>query len=258
MTIESKVFAKLNLSLAVTGRRDGLHTLDMIVYPYEKYEDRAVFSPVEGQVGFDVAISGGFDGLDKGRFLSFAQEKFDAVAREFGVGGKLEIHKGIPLGAGMGGSSATIACVMKSAAEYLHRKGQNTRLDTRFLLSLGSDVPYMIHGGVCRVSGVGEVIEELPCEGRIDVEEIIAAGGSDSGKCYAAYDALHGDDYDLRNIPTSVSDAIRLLRNDLFESACMLNPQIKTAYDELKRRGFDKVLMSGSGSTVFAIKGFVK
>ena len=258
MRFDAKTFAKLNLSLAVTGKRDNLHTLDMIMYPYEKYADRVSFYPVDGVDGFEINIVGGFDGLDEKRFLNFAKDKLNAVAQEFSVGGKLEIFKGIPLGAGLGGSSATVACTVNAVKEYLLSKGQNTQLDTRFLLSLGSDVPYMIQGGACRVSDVGEILEPLSYEGRIDVEEIIAQGGSDSGKCYKTYDEIHEGDYDLQNVPASVNEALEVLRNDLFEPACALNPKIKSAYDELKSRGFDKVIMSGSGSTVFAIKGFVK
>ncbi len=131
-------------------------------------------------------------------------------------------------------------------------------LDVEFLLSLGSDVPYMVHGGVCRVSGVGEVIEELESEGRIEVCEIIAKGGSDSGKCYKLLDELRGEKFDGANLPSTVAEAIDAARNDLFEPACILNPQIKAAVDDLKERGFDKIFMSGSGSAVFAISGFVK
>lgn len=67
--------AKLNLSLAITGKKDGLHTLDMIVYPFEKYADKVEFCPDEDKVGFDIKIAGGFDGLDETRFLRFANDK---------------------------------------------------------------------------------------------------------------------------------------------------------------------------------------
>ncbi len=256
--ITATVPAKLNLSLAVTGKRGGMHTLDMIVYPYEKYADVVEFFPVDGKVGFDVFVKGGFDGLDKERFSAFVCDKFEAIAKRLQVGGKIEIFKGVPLGAGLGGSSASIACVYKAAIEYLREKGRNMPLDVEFLLSLGSDVPYMVHGGVCRVSGVGEVIEELESEGKIEVCEIIAEGGSDSGKCYKLLDELCGEKFDGANISTTIAEAIEVARNDLFEPACILNPQIKTACEELKECGFDKIFMSGSGSAVFAISGFVK
>lgn len=256
MKFVSSTPAKLNLSLAVTGKKDGLHRLDMIMYPYEKYEDRVEFYPVEGEVGFDVSIADGFDGLDKDRFLAVENPKLQNIAKHFDVGGTLVICKGVPLGAGLGGSSATIACTVKAVAQYIESKEGNSRLDVDFLLSLGSDVPYMVKGGVCRVSGVGEVVERLSDKGKIDVCEIIADGGSDSGACYKLFDQIHGENFNLQNIPTSVDEALCALRNDLFEPACILNPRIKKAYDALKKQGFDKVLMSGSGSTVFAIKGF--
>lgn len=104
----------------------------MIMYPYEKYEDRVEFYPVEGKVGFDVSIADGFDGLDKDRFLAIENPKLQNIAKHFDVGGTLVIFKGVPLGAGLGGSSATIACTVKAVAQYLESKAGNTRLDVDF------------------------------------------------------------------------------------------------------------------------------
>ena len=146
----------------------------------------------------------------------------------------------------------------KSGEGILARKGGNTPLDTDFLLSFFCYVPCMVQGGACRVRGVGEVVEKLNYQGKIDVLEIIAKGGSDSGACYKLFDETKDGKYDLQNIPQTVDEAISLLRNDLFAPACALNNQIKIEYDCLKNQGYDKVLMSGSGSTVFAIKGFCK
>ncbi len=246
--------AKLNLSLVVTGKRGGLHTVDMIVCPFERFEDKVCFVPIENKIGFAARVTGGFFGLDKKRFLDFLKDKLQAIAERFQVGGKIEIFKGVPLGAGLGGSSATIACVVKAVEEYMRDVGKDVACDDDFLLSLGSDVPCMVKGGACRVSGVGEVVESLPCECEIDVEAIVAEGGCDSGKCYKLFDEIRGENYDLTNIPKTVDEAIEVLRNDLFEPACIINPHIKEAYDALKKRGYDKIAMSGSGSAVFAIK----
>lgn len=129
--------AKLNLSLAITGKKDGLHTLDMIVYPFEKYADKVEFCPDEDKVGFDIKIAGGFDGLDETRFLRFANDKLQKIAEYFGVGGTLEIYKGVPLGAGLGGSSAAIACAIKAVREYLLEKGEEHPVRYRFFAFIG-------------------------------------------------------------------------------------------------------------------------
>ena len=50
---EARACAKFNLSLAITGRRGNLHTLDMIVCPCEEFADEARFVPrgAQGEAG---------------------------------------------------------------------------------------------------------------------------------------------------------------------------------------------------------------
>lgn len=250
-----KIPAKLNLSLAITGIRDGLHTLDMIVCPYEKYADEVCFIPqTSGATGIiETEIKSKLSGFDKNRFLAVLQEKIDAIAKKTGVSGKLIIYKNIPLGAGMGGSSASVVGALLAIENHCKSIGKNTALDTRFLLSLGSDVPYMYTGGVCRVKGVGEIVEPLNCQIETRFETVIAKGGADSGDCYRVFDKL-GLDYANKPIPTTVEEALEINRNDLFEASCIVNPNIKTEVERLKSGGIDKVYMTGSGSGLFFVK----
>lgn len=246
----AKVPAKLNLSLAITGRKEGMHALDMIMYPYEKLADTATFYPQEGNG--EIYVKCDFADFEEDRFVNAIRDKVFAIFKQFCVCGKVVIEKNIPLGAGLGGSSASIVALIKAVENYCHDIGKNTSLDTRFLLSLGSDVPYMYKGGICRVQGVGEIVEELEYDKKLDFDVIIARGGADSGACYKQYDKLH-EIIPSTNPPSCVGDAIEEARNDLLEASCIVNPEIKVAIDTLKSRGYRRVYMSGSGSAVFAI-----
>lgn len=248
----STIPAKLNLSLAITGRRAHLHTLDMIVYPYRKLCDEVRFFPCS-EIGLKKLSAQGYNGFDEDRFVRENSSKIDSILQKCGVGGSVEIVKNIPLGAGLGGSSATIAGVIECANAHLADMGKNSPLDIGFLLSLGSDVPCVLYAKPCRVQGVGEVIIPLKDDVSFDVELVVAKGGADSGECYKLYDKLFPQVISDQPLPKDVKEAIDMCRNDLYIPAKTINPQIERAYLDLKTKGYDKVMMSGSGSCVFAI-----
>ncbi len=249
----AEVPAKLNLSLAITGKRDGLHLLDMITYPYERYKDVAVFEPSDVAGLTEIKASASFEGFDEARFVAFFEKKAQAIAKRLEVGGRLTIIKNIPLGAGLGGSSASIVASAVAMQEYCDDIGKSSALDAEFLLSLGSDVPCMKQGGICRVQGVGERVTKLDYDKRLDFDLKIAPGGGDTAKCYALYDELQQADNGM--IPDSVEEALACNRNDLYAASVSLNPSIAEAVMELKEKyGEDKkVYMSGSGSAVFVV-----
>lgn len=248
---QAKIPAKINLSLAIVGRRDNLHTLDMIVCSCDKFVDVVTFTPCDTG-NLQINCSASFDSFEPERFAKFIDGKIQAVAERLGVCGRVDLQKNIPLGAGLGGSTACIVGAIKAMSECARENGKSTALDDRFLLSLGSDVPCMLHGGTCRVQGVGEIVSPLENDKNLDFEIVVADGGSDSGACYKMYDELVQKDCD-NLIPTTVDEALSCLRNDLFDAACILNPNIRLAYDGLKEKGYTHVLMSGSGSAVVAI-----
>ncbi len=252
-TFTISVPAKLNLSLAITGKREGFHTLDMIVCPYHKYEDVVSFCPQEGVVGVtSVKIDSDLQGFDGERFEGVIRDKLDLIAKRANVGGSVYIRKNIPIGAGMGGSSASVVGALKAVEAYCVSIGKNIPLDTAFLLSLGSDVPCMYAGGVCRVRGVGEIVDRLECKDIPAFESVVVEGGADSGACYKAYDML-GKDYSDLPIPQNAREALEINRNDLFEASCIVNPLIKETVERFKNEGIDKVFMTGSGSGLFYI-----
>lgn len=240
-----EISAKVNLSLAITGKRGNMHTLDMIVYPYAKLKDKITFIPCDAE-GLVELTANGYDGFDNERFARENRDKLDGILKYFGFGGSIEIEKNIPLGAGLGGSSAVYAGVIKAIKECFEYNGKEMVLNTDFLLSLGSDVPCVLYGKACRVLGIGEQImplDDVPC---LDLNVTIAGGGADSGKCYKIYDEL--TQINTAVPPATIQEALKVCRNDLFEASCMVNGNIKTEYDKLKRQGYEFVLMSGSGS----------
>lgn len=231
--------AKVNLTLHITGRRETLHTLDMRVCSVSLFDRVTLLPPASAPEG--IADGSGrtvLTAMPEGfrpelffeafsRTLSLAEEFFGKTE------GVFAIEKRIPARAGLGGSSAPAAALVRLLSA---RSG--IRPTSEFLLSLGSDVPYMYEGGEARVTGCGESVERLPF-GKRSVLLVLPSGGSDTAKAYALYD----------------EGVISPGDNHLFAAACRLCPETGRAAEALSLAGARRVVMSGSGSAVCAFFG---
>lgn len=237
-----KIAAKVNLSLRITGKRGRLHTLDMRVCSVNLF-DRVALLPrdeaeaTEREGGCALLGDGKFAfrselvGFQPQLFLPRLEHAYIALKDYFGdAEGVFLVDKSIPPAAGMGGSSAAVAAMARLLAA---KTGVNPSQE--FLLSLGSDVPYMYVGGEARVKGCGEDVEPLAFVER-QVVVVYSDGGVDTAEAYALYDE------------GARSDGA----NDLFAAACALNPAVEISREALLAAGAEHVVMSGSGSAVCA------
>jgi len=240
-----KVNAKVNLSLAIVGKKDNLHLLDMIFYPVESLFDEATFIKDDSDKIVIEKIETELLDFDERRFIKFINDKLEIIYNYYKVGGKLLLKKNVPLGAGIGGSSTMIAAVLKAIEE-----DSSVKSTKEFLLSLGSDVPYMMIGGAAHVKGVGDIVEPIILED-LKFDILFIDGGVDTKLCYKAYDDMNYINNDIP--PQNIKEALTVLRNDLFVPACDINKSIKIEYDNLVLKGY-KVVMTGSGSALVYFK----
>ncbi len=229
-----------------------MHALDMIVCAYPPLSDVAEFVPSAAE-GLRVEVRAHYRGFNARRFSEFFTPIADKLSSFFGVNGTLFLTKRVPLGAGIGGSSACVVAAIRAIEESLKASDKTADVPIDFLLSLGSDVPAMYAGGCCRVRGVGEDVQALPCP-PLSIDLHIAKGGCDSAACYAMYDLLNAENaISHGDIPTSVQEAVALCRNDLSPAAERLNPRIARLTRKLSKKE-EHVVMSGSGSAVAVVK----
>ena len=227
-----KIPAKVNLSLEIIGVKGGLHTLKMETMAVDLYDEVCFEKTDAGKVDF--AFGDTFDGFDENRFRPIIERVIDKFQANYGsVSGTLTIHKNVVLGAGIGGSSSAVVGVVKAL-----EKLQNTRVDIRFLLSLGSDIPVVYEGGRNLVEGIGDIVTPLEFEQKYFV--ILVDGTVDSGKAYALFDEIGSERYGKRE-------------NHLEKSARQLNNGVKKAREILENAGSTDVVMSGSGSAMVAV-----
>ena len=81
---------------------------------------------------------------------------------ELSLGGGVEIfvRKSIPIGAGLGGGSSDAAATLRGVLDLYQAEIAPDQL-TRIALSIGSDVPFFLDGGIAVGGGQGEVLEPL-------------------------------------------------------------------------------------------------
>ena len=133
--ISIKVNAKINLSLDITGvREDGYHNLDMIMTSVDVFDIITAQKSDKSQVTMDGQVVEANNTAAKA--LALLQEKFNIAMN-------VDIVKGIPFSAGMGGSSADASGVFFCASKLF---GISIDEMMPLALKVGCDVPYMIFG----------------------------------------------------------------------------------------------------------------
>ena len=156
-------YAKLNLSLDVTGRReDGYHDMLMVMQTIS-VSDRIDLELTE-EPGIQAECNFRYVPTD-GRNLAVraAQVYLQAVAENQhetqGVSIRLEKH--IPVGAGMAGGSADAAAVLRGMNRLFGSPLNRQELEA-LAGQVGSDVAFCIAGGTQLAKGRGEQLEDLP------------------------------------------------------------------------------------------------
>lgn len=245
--IETDAPAKLNLSLRVLGgRNDGFHEIDSLM---------AVLPGLRDSVRIEAADEDRFtcsDGTVPSDGRNLVIRARDLFRRETGCDGALTIHleKRVPHGAGLGGGSSDAAATLRALDE-----GFGTHLGGERLRSLGaelgSDVPFFLGPPVARVGGRGERIRSGPDLPEMTVLLLKPSFGVSTPEAYRGWKLaaeLPGVDYSSQRF--GWGELINDLEKPVFQKHLFL-AEIKMWL--LRRAGVKGALMSGSGSTMFAV-----
>ena len=155
MRIVAKAYAKLNLTLEVLGKRpDGYHEITGILQTISLADELTFETAITLSLAVDEAS------VDTpGNLVLKAARMLQERART-GHGARIELTKRIPVAGGLGGGSVDAA-----AALLALNKLWDLRLGPGVLLGmaaeLGSDVPYLLHGGTALVAGRGDQVRPL-------------------------------------------------------------------------------------------------
>ena len=259
--------AKINLFLQVGERReDGFHEIASVMQALELSDElylrRTEGTGVRIQVRCnDPCIPTGEDNL-----VCKAIEAFDKHAGVMGASGiDVLINKRIPIGAGLGGGSADAAAALL-AMNHIYEL--EMPMDTLMSIGarIGSDVPFCLKGGTALATGRGEEIE--PLDSLPPFQVVLAAMSQEisTREVYDRFDAMLAEgsapaasesDRELEALLGGIkkhefANIYPNLRNSL-ESATIASAQVEEFKSVAMDAGAVAAMMTGSGSTVFAL-----
>lgn len=248
-----KAHAKINLCLDVIRRRsDGYHELDMIMLPLQLHDELHVekndidlFSSNDDSVPFNESHT--------------VIKAYRLMKERYGFEGcvKVNLIKNIPSQAGLAGGSSDGAAMVKALKELFEIKASDEEL-AEICLKIGADVPFCFYEKPAIVQGIGDKIKRFSFEWDPYVLLVKPAMGVSTKQAYQTLDIekcdhVASDVVVEKLIKNKTNDLDQDLKNSLEYSAFQLVPQLKQLKTQLKDLGFKIVLMSGSGSTMFAI-----
>ena len=277
--------AKVNLLLAIGARReDGYHDADTIMHALALHDtlylraegvssNELAKCVAEKAARADVVVGGPADNLlmtidlaDRtGQDLNvpavdnLAFKAVDRLARAVGRDLpeviQLRIEKHIPAQGGLGGGSSNAAAVLVGLSKAWGLAADDERV-TDVARSLGADVAFFLHGGCVLLDGVGEVLQRHLQASHKAVVLVKPADGVSTASAYKRFDeAPHSVSEEVlaRDLAATRADDVALV-NNLASAAEALLPELSVIRAWLADQvGETNVLLSGSGSTTFAL-----
>jgi len=261
MTLTRSSPGKVNLLLNILGRRpDGFHALETVMQPV-RVCDTLHFT--RGGHAVELTCDSPALPVDGRNLVVRAAEKFRAAA---GVrdGVKIHLEKRLPLAAGLGGGSANAAVTLRALNELFDQPLAPAAL-TALAAELGSDVPFFLQDGPALATGRGEQVQPLPPFPALRGAGLLLAHPGFGVETAWAYRELARFPAALNGQPGRAQRLVGLLNGaDLtaagaefynsLEAPVLTKFPVLALYQEfLRAHGAVATLMSGSGSTTFAV-----
>ena len=261
MRLEKQSPCKVNLLLNILGKRsDGFHTLETVMHPVNLF-DRLSFT--RGGSGIELTCSNPALACDSSNLVYRAAE---LLRQKAGIkdGIRIELEKKIPMAAGLGGGSGNAATTLRGLNELFGSPLPTSALQD-LAASLGSDVPFFLQAEPALATGRGEKVEPLGFLNALrEAAFVLIHPGFGISTAWAYQqlarfpEALNGRADRAKKLvsllkKTDLKAAASEFYNSLEAPALYKYPLLAIFQDFLREQGAMAALMSGSGSTTFAV-----
>jgi 4-diphosphocytidyl-2-C-methyl-D-erythritol kinase len=241
--------AKVNLGLFITEKRpDGYHNLETVFYPVRLFDVIEITdAPELTCVVEGILVPGDAEDNICLKTYRLLQNDFSLPPQ------KITLLKNIPVGAGLGGGSSDAAFLIKLINDKFNL-GLTVGKMQDYARQLGADCAFFIENEPVFASGIGDVFE--PVVVQLDEYFLVLVKPPVHVSTAIAYAGIIP-----KKISIGLNELIKLplpdwkanLKNDFETSVFSKFPEISVIKDKLYEAGAVFAIMSGSGSSVFAI-----
>lgn len=249
--LEIKTPAKINIGLNVIEKRpDGYHNIETIFYPINLFDKLTLYK--SDSLKFN--CKNNLIREDESNSIIHAIKLLEEESNGK-INCLIELEKNIPIGAGMGGGSSDGAAALKAVNELFNLGVSDNRL-ADLALKIGSDVPFFLKAKSCFAQSRGELMRDLRL--KIPLPILVVNPGIHISTRWA-YENINPVKpkkslFEKFNNPINDFKYLKDLVNNDFEDVVFKKfPEIKEIKETLYSNGALFALMTGSGSTVFAI-----
>ena len=256
-SVTVRVPGKVNVYLGVGPREfSGYHELATIFQAVGIYDEVTV----SAADSLKISGLGAFADQIPTDETNLAWKAAELVARACGEDPNIhiQIDKSIPIAAGMAGGSADAAATLVACDAYWNAGIPRDQLDA-MAATLGSDVPFMLHGGCALGVGRGDVLSPVMIRGSFHWVFATFDEGLSTAQIYEKTDELRGLEFEAEpEVPTELLSALargdapalgRLLHNDLQLAATTSRPLLGRVLEQGIDYGALGAIVSGSGPT---------
>ena len=259
--MEQRAFSKINVGLAITGKRDdGYHNIDTIFQSiflgdslYFARHHSVVFSGDAPELPYYMAQ------LIPYTESNIAMKALRMVQDYTGCtqGAAIHLLKRVPPCAGMGGGSGDGAAMLLGLNKFWDLRLTDEELFT-MASKLGSDVPFLLKGGSARGTGRGELLETLPTSSAqwlLIVKPEVSISTAEAYRRFKGSSRVTSNTMDTVTTHMKAKDfrqAFTASDNTFEELIFPVHPELVTCKQFFLNRGFPTI-MTGSGPTMVVL-----
>ncbi|MFM2134838.1 MAG: hypothetical protein RL021_238 [Bacteroidota bacterium] len=244
---------KINIGLNIVGKRsDGFHDIETVFYPLPWSDILEINRSQAKEQSVEFRSSG--IRIYGSKENNLCVRAYQLLAADYPIGPvRMQLHKLLPVGAGLGGGSSDAAFVLRTLNQLFQLRINDDELAS-YAARLGSDCPFFIRNKPVFATGRGDVFEDVKL--KLDDYYLVVVKPRihvSTATAYAGVSPMQPAHSLKELIRKPVETWKDLIHNDFEKTILDKHPSIRNIKKRLYDEGAVYASMSGSGSAVYGI-----